>query len=57
MALEYGDEHRPQTRDYLFGLEGVIRYAGGLKGRKSVLAVSHGVPAETTTEVLEAMRS
>jgi len=57
VALQYGDEHRPQSKDYLHALEGVVRYAGGLKGRKSVLAVSHGVAVDSTTEVLEAMRA
>jgi VWFA-related protein len=57
VALQYADEHRPQSEDYVHALEGVVRYAGGLKGRKSVLAVSHGVAVDTTTEVLEAMRA
>jgi VWFA-related protein len=57
IALQYADERRPFSRDFLDALEGVIRYAGGLKGRKSVLALSHGVAAEATKEALEAMRA
>jgi VWFA-related protein len=57
VALQYSDERRQFSKDYLDALEVVIRYAGGLKGRKSVLALSHGVAAEATTEALEAMKA
>jgi VWFA-related protein len=57
VALQYADERRQFSRDYLAALEDVIRYAGGLKGRKTVLALSHGVAAEATKEAMEAMKA
>ena len=56
-ALEYADELRPEARDYLGALENVVRYAGGLEGESSVLAVSHGVSVDPTLEITEAIRA
>lgn len=55
VALEYADEVRPRARDYLHALEGVISFAAGLGGRKTVLAITHGVAIEPVTEVMEAL--
>lgn len=57
VALTYVDEVRPRAEDFLVGLEAVVRYASGLEGRKSVVAVSHGVAANPAAEVREAMKA
>lgn len=57
IGLEYADEVRPRAEDFLAGLEGLVRFAGGLDGRKSVVAVSHGVAANPAEEVTEAARA
>lgn len=55
VALEYADEARPRARDYIGALEGVISYAAGLAGRKTVLAITHGAAVEPVTEVMESL--
>jgi VWFA-related protein len=57
VALEYGDERRPATEDYFDALDNLIRFVSGLKGRKTVLAMSHGRTADPVVEVIEAMRA
>ncbi|RMH23521.1 MAG: VWA domain-containing protein [Acidobacteria bacterium] len=57
VAREYADEVRPRARDFLIGLEGLIRFAGGLDGRKSVVAVTHGTAVNPAPEIVEAMRA
>ena len=57
VGYEYSDENRPRAEDFLTGLEAVVRYAAGLEGRKSVVAVSHGVATEPWIEVREAMKA
>lgn len=57
VALTYVDEVRPRAEDFLIGLEAVVRYASGLEGRKSVVAISHGVAANPAAEVREAMKA
>ena len=57
IALQYADERRPGAKDYLTALEGLIRFVGGLQGRKTVLAMSHGRTVDPVIEVVEAMKA
>ena len=57
VTLEYADERRPPARDYLNALEAVVRFAAGLNGRRTVLALSHGVATNPATEAIEAARA
>lgn len=57
VAYEYADENRPRSRDFLEALEGLVQYVGGLDGHKSVVAVSHGVPADHGRVVAEAINA
>jgi VWFA-related protein len=57
VALTYADEVRPRAEDFLIGLEALVRFASGLEGRKSIIAVSHGVAANPVAEVREAMKA
>ncbi len=57
VAYEYTDENRPRSIDFLGALEGVVQYVGGLEGHKSVVAVSHGVPANHGQVVTEAIKA
>ena len=57
IALQYADERRPGAKDYLSALESLIRFVSGLKGRKTVLAMSHGTAVDPVTEVVEAMKA
>ena len=57
VAIEYADERRPVARDYVAALNALIRLMGGLRGDKIVLAVSHGVAVDPTSELIEAMRA
>ncbi len=57
VGIEYADEVRPRAVDFLEALDGVIAFASGLEGRKSVFAITHGVAIEPTTEVLEVMEA
>jgi len=54
---DYAEERRPLARDYLEALEGIVRYASGLRGRKTVMALSHGVPADPALEAIEAAKA
>jgi VWFA-related protein len=56
-AFEYADENRLRSRAFLDALEGVIQYVGGLEGHKSVVAVSHGVPADHGQVISEAIKA
>ena len=56
MAMSsYALEMRHHAEDFLRTLEGIIRYAGGLHGRKAVLAVTHGVALDPQRELDEAI--
>ena len=57
LMLEYADEVRPQAEDYLEALEGLIRYAGGVLGRVTVLGLSHGVAVDPSAELMAAMQA
>jgi len=57
VALEYADEVRPRSKDFLIALEGLVNFAAGLNGRKSVLAVTHGTATEPREELLEAFKA
>ena len=57
VANEYTEEFRPQAMRFLDGLDALLTFLEGLDGRKNVLAVSHGVPVESTPVVIEAMRA
>lgn len=54
---EYAEELRPRTMDYLAALKQMLEFAGGLRGRKTVVAISHGVAVDPMPELLEAMRA
>lgn len=56
-ALSYADQLRPAAQEYLDALEGLIRMMGGLRGRKVIYALSHGVSMDPTAEIAEAMRA
>ena len=57
VALHHADEVRPRSTDFLRGLEALVRFTGGLDGRKTVIAVSHGTAVEPVDEIVEAMRA
>ncbi len=57
VALDYADEVRPRSEDFLTGLEALVRFAAGLDGRKAVVAVSHGVAVNPADEVVETMKA
>jgi VWFA-related protein len=56
-ARYYAEELRPRATAYYEALTGLVRLAGGLRGHKTVLALSHGVPATPTEEIREAVRA
>jgi hypothetical protein len=57
VALEYSDEVRAEAEDYLDALDALIRLAGGLQSRATVIALSHGVVMNTADVVVEAARA
>ncbi len=56
-ARAYAEELTPNSRTFLDALEGIVRYAGGLQGRATVFAVSHGVAINPNLELMEAVRA
>lgn len=56
-AEEYMEQMRPFAQDYLRGLEAVVRFLGGVPGRKTVVALSHGSPSDPSVEAIEAARA
>jgi VWFA-related protein len=56
-ATEYAEQLRPRSAAFLTALTQTVRVAGGLHGKKSVVAVSHGIAADPATEILEAVRA
>lgn len=57
VALAYADQLRPAAEDYLAALDSLVRLLSGLRGRKTVYALSHGVSMDPTAEIAEAMRA
>jgi VWFA-related protein len=57
VMLEHADEVRPAAEGYLEALDRVIGYAAGLRGRATVLALSHGVAVDPAAELMEATRA
>ena len=57
VALEYTDEMRPGADDYLDALDAVVRFAGGLQSRATVIALSHGAVMNPADVVVEAARA
>ena len=57
VARHYADEERPRAEGFLDALEEMIQFLGGIRGRKTVLAVSHGVAADPVPVIAEALRS
>jgi VWFA-related protein len=55
--LEYHDQVRPRAEEYFEALDAVIRFAGGLRDRTMVMALSHGIAADPTAELIEAVRA
>jgi len=56
-AYEYADQVRPRAKGYINALDGVIRHLGGLEGRKTVLALSHGYAVEPGDDISGATRA
>jgi VWFA-related protein len=56
-AMEYAEQLRPRADAFVTALSETVRVAGGLHGRKAVVAVSHGIAADPANEILEAVRS
>ena len=56
-ARDYAAEVRPRSESFLDALEAVIRLAGGLDGRASVVAISHGSALDLSPEIAEAARA
>jgi VWFA-related protein len=54
---EYTEQERPRTIDFLSALQQMVRFLGGVEGRKTVFALSHGVVVDPTPVVLEALRA
>ena len=57
VAREYGDEVRPRALEFLSALNDTIEYVAGLQGRKTILAVTHGVEMDPGTLIADAARS
>ena len=57
VVLEYADERRPSAEDYVDALDGLVRYAAGLRGRKTILALSHGIAENPADEAIQAARA
>ncbi len=57
LARAYTAEKTPSARNFLEALDGIVRYAGGLHGRASVFAISHGKAVNPTLEFYQAVRS
>ena len=57
LALNYAAEQNLHAGSFLVGLEGLVRYVSGLKGRKSIVAVSHGVAMNPAAELIEAIKA
>jgi len=51
----YGFECRTSAQDFIRALEGTVRYAGGLRGRKTVLAITAGSSLDLSHEIAEAI--
>jgi VWFA-related protein len=56
-SMEYAEQLRPRAEAFHTALAQTVRVIGGLQGRKSIVAVSHGMAADPATEILEAVRS
>jgi len=46
LANEYQGEVNPRAEAYIGALRSLVRYLSGIEGRKSVLALSHGLPID-----------
>lgn len=57
LVLNYAAEQKLHADDYLVALEGLVRYVSGLQGRKSVVAVSHGISMNPAPELVEAVKA
>lgn len=56
-ATSYIDRVEPLAESYLAGLDGVVRFLSGIPGRKTVIALSHGLAVEPGEELLHAARA
>jgi len=56
VALEYTDEVRAEADDYLDALDALIRFAGGLQSRATVIALSHGAVMNPAAVVVRTVR-
>ena len=57
VMLDYVDERRPLAVDWFEAIERLLRFAGGLRQRVTVIAFSHGVAADSSNELIEAMQA
>jgi VWFA-related protein len=56
VAREYAAEERPRAEAFLDSLKEMLDFLGGISGRKTVVAVSHGVAADPVPVIAEALR-
>ncbi len=56
-ANAYSGEVNPRAEDWIRALNDLVRYLGGLEGRKSVIALSHGLPIDANPVLLGAARA
>ncbi len=54
---DYREETRPRSKEFLGALKDTIRFASGLRGRKAIVAVSHGVDVDPMPVLVEALRA
>lgn len=54
---DYVAQVRPRSEEFLQALTGAVQFLGGLRGHKSVYALSHGVLVDPSRVVAEAIRS
>jgi VWFA-related protein len=57
VSNEYIGEVRPRALDFIRGLDGIVQYMGGLRGRKTVFVLSHGLPVDPAPVVIDAARA
>ena len=56
-AYDYAARVRPRAEGFVKALDSVVTYLGGLEGRKTVLALSHGFAVEPASDILGAARA
>jgi hypothetical protein len=57
LANDYQGEVDPRAREYITALKDLVSYLSGLEGRKSVIALSHGLPIDSAPVLTAAATS